>query len=99
MEALLSRLVPTDADPGAVELGAAEFIEDRLSEDPALAPIYIRGLEELAQRGFANLDTSRQDDLLKVADSKFMHLAATHAIEAVYTHPAGLSLVGFEVTL
>ncbi len=98
LEALLDRLVPRDQDPGAVELGAVAFIQERVAQDPVLLPIYTQGLQKLADRGFAPLDATRQDDLLKTWDPEFVALAATHAIEAVYTHPEGLRIAGFQVT-
>lgn len=98
LEALLARLVPRDQDPGAVELGAVAFVQERLTHDPALVPIYTQGLQGLADRGFADLDATRQDDFLKTWDPEFVALAATHAIEAVYTHPEGFRIAGFQVT-
>lgn len=98
LEALLARLVPQDQDPGALQLGGVDFIKERVTQEPTLLPIYTRGLQGLAGRGFADLDASRQDELLKGWDQDFLALAATHAIEAVYTHPEGLRIVGFQVT-
>jgi hypothetical protein len=102
LRAVLARLVPTDHDPGAVELGAEPFVQGRIAEYPDLQVVYERGLEALVEQDFVGRSTAEQDELLKEFDNRypeFMAVAAAHAIEAVYTHPVGLAMVGFEVTV
>ena len=73
LEAVVARLIPSDANgPGALEAGAAHYIDRALSN--ALADAherYVAGLaalDELARarsgRAFATLDSAAQDELL-----------------------------------
>jgi hypothetical protein len=100
LRAVLARLVPTDQDPGGAELGAEAFIRGRIVEYPDLQMVYERGLEALTEQDFLSQPAAGQDELLRQFDTRypeFMAVAAAHAIEAVYTHPIGLAMVGFEV--
>lgn len=101
LRAVLARLVPTDQDPGAVELGAEPFVQSRIVEYPDLEVVYERGLNALMERDFLSQTAAHQDELLREFDDRypeFMAVAAAHAIEAVYIHPQALAMVGFEVT-
>ncbi|MCZ6783060.1 MAG: gluconate 2-dehydrogenase subunit 3 family protein [Proteobacteria bacterium] len=49
VEAMTARIIPSDADPGAVEAGCVNFIDKALAnEDAAVKPIYAAGLPALA---------------------------------------------------
>lgn len=101
LEALVARIVPADQDPGALELGAVAFIRDRIEDSPELLPVYEAGLNDLVDRGFLNLSEPAQDEALQELETQFpefVGLVTTHCIEAVYVHPEGLRMVGFEVT-
>jgi hypothetical protein len=101
LRALLARLVPADDAHGAVEIGAEIFILSLLDDYPEWSEIYRIGLSELSQIGFDNLTVHAQDEALHRLEqegSQFLHLAAQNAIEAFYTGPTGLELVGFQVT-
>lgn len=101
LRASLARLIPTDQDAGAVELGAEAFIHERIAENPDLLVVYERGLTSLAEQSFPDLSPDQQDEILRTAETRypeFISVFANHAIEAVYTHPEGLQIVGFQVT-
>ncbi len=77
VEAMTGRIIPTDADPGAIEAGCVNFIDKALAhEDASLRPQYelgVRALDAEAERRFdepfAELDPSRQDDVLASLES------------------------------
>lgn len=101
LEALVARIIPADQDPGARELGAVGFIQDRVESDSELRSAYEAGLEALAENGFLSLAEVDQDKALREFERlnpEFLSIATTHCIEAVYVHPRGLDMVGFEVT-
>jgi len=72
-EAITARIIPTDDEPGAVEANCVNFIDKALAnEDAAAKPDFLLGLEALDglcqkkfKHGFAALDASKQDALLK----------------------------------
>ncbi|MBC8063332.1 MAG: gluconate 2-dehydrogenase subunit 3 family protein [Chlorobia bacterium] len=102
LRAALARLIPADQDLGALELGAEAFIHERIAENPGLLVVYERGLTALADQDFTTQTPDQQDEILRNAETRypeFIPVIANHAIEAVYTHPEGLRMVGFKVTL
>ncbi len=102
LRAVLSRIVPTDQDPGVVELRGEVFIEDRTGENPELESVYSKGLSALFEQDFQNLAEEYQDELLQAYEIKypdFMNLVVQHSMEAFYTSAVGLKMVGFEVTI
>ncbi len=72
VEAITGRIIPTDADPGAIEAGCVNFIDKALAnEDSELRPEYDEGLRRLSvfakrrfDRPFAELDPAQQDEIL-----------------------------------
>ena len=73
VEAIAGRIVPTTDTPGAIEAGAADYIDLALADPyrPSLAA-YQRGLRELERyctdtlgRSFAELDAEQQDEVLE----------------------------------
>ena len=101
LRALLARLVPADDAPGAAEIGAERFVLSLLDDYPEWSETYRIGLIELAQIRFAELPVQAQEEAIRNLEregSQFLHLAAQNAIEAFYTSPTGLELVGFRVT-
>ncbi|MBJ18068.1 MAG: gluconate 2-dehydrogenase subunit 3 family protein [bacterium] len=72
VEAVCGRIIPLDADPGAVEAGCVNFIDKALAnEDAALAPVYspcLAALEAVSQRRykkpFPAIGPASQDALL-----------------------------------
>jgi hypothetical protein len=102
LRATLARLVPTDQDPGALDLGAEAFIQARIAENPDIQVLYERGLTALYEQSFPALTPEEQDSILQSFETRypeFLTLTAQHAVEAVYSQPAGWQMVGFEVTL
>lgn len=74
LEAVVARLIPSDGNgPGALEAGAARYIDRALGEALALFhEVYAAGLAALdaearraAGQSFADLDATRQDALLR----------------------------------
>lgn len=101
LEALVARIIPADQDPGARELGAANFIQVRVEDAPELLSIYEDGLQNLLDKDFLNRSEVEQVELVRAVEREmpeFLTLVITHCIEAVYVHPEGLRMVGFEVT-
>ena len=72
VEAITGRIIPTDADQGAIEAGCVNFIDKALAnEDSELRPQYDEGLRRLAGlaqrrygKGFADLEPAQQDEIL-----------------------------------
>ena len=77
LEAVAERIFPKTDSPGAVEIGAVNYIEIALAGDyAALLPLYRSGLRALNQHAraklggqFARLDGQRQDEVLKDFES------------------------------
>jgi len=77
LEAIAERIFPKTDSPGAVEIGAVDYIEIALAGDyAALLPLYrvgLRALNRLAktksQGQFARLDGDQQDEVLKLFES------------------------------
>jgi len=72
VEAITARIIPSDADPGAVEAGCVNFIDKALAnEDEGLKPTYEQGLVGLAAvcsqahgTPFVELSADEQDAVL-----------------------------------
>lgn len=77
LEAVAERIFPRTDTPGAVEIGALDYIEIALAGDyAALLPLYRAGLRALNRHAkaqyagqFARLDGQQQDRLLKEFES------------------------------
>ena len=77
LEAIAERIFPTTDSPGAVEIGAINYIEIALAGDyAALLPLYRAGLRALNRHAkakfaghFARLDGQQQDEALKDFES------------------------------
>ena len=77
LEAIAERIFPKTDSPGAVEIGAVDYIETALAGDyAALLPLYRGGLRALNRHAkakyagqFARLDGQQQDEVLKEFES------------------------------
>ena len=77
VEAITSRIIPTDHEPGAIEANCVNFIDKALAnEDVELLPKYREGLsavDRVATRrfgaGLAELGPERQDEVLVALES------------------------------
>jgi len=77
LEAIAERIFPKTDSPGAVEIGALDYIEIALAGDyAALLPLYRAGLRALNRHTklkyagqFARLDGQQQDQVLKEFES------------------------------
>lgn len=110
LRAALDRIIPPgDNDPGAVEAGVLDTLLAQLTGD--LSPqlwAYQSALDALnaaaqsthnGAAGFADLRAGEQDALLAAVEkTPFFRALVEHAQEIFYTSPAGLQMVGFEVT-
>jgi gluconate 2-dehydrogenase gamma chain len=104
LNAICDRLVPMDASgPGALEAGAATYIELALESDYlSLRPLYERGFRALDDRArerhgheFARLDGPEQDSLLRELEDEpvqsdgrvFFETVRSHVIEGMFGDP------------
>lgn len=62
LDAVVDRIVPADADPGALDLGTDAYVAARVAADPALAELVETGLAALP--GFLALDAAGRDAAL-----------------------------------
>jgi gluconate 2-dehydrogenase gamma chain len=77
VEAIASRILPTDHEPGALEAGCVNFIDKTLAhEDAAARPLYTAGLQALdavceAQfaKPFVALEPTQRDKVLTALES------------------------------
>ncbi len=77
VEAITGRIIPTDAEPGAIEAGCVNFIDKALAnEDAALRPQYEAGLPGIDavsrhrfEKPFVELRPAEQDAILEALES------------------------------
>jgi hypothetical protein len=100
LTAAFSRLVPPGVGPGAVELGAAEYVARRFGGGPVARRIAegLDRLDALARErhgvGFAELEPLRQDDVLRAFEeggapnAGFLRMLVLLALEGSFCHPS-----------
>ena len=64
LDQVIDRIVPADADPGALDLGTPDYVLARLDADPGLAAMVAAGLATLPA-GFGALATEGRDAVLR----------------------------------
>jgi gluconate 2-dehydrogenase gamma chain len=77
VEAITSRIIPTDHEPGAVEANCVNFIDKALAhEDAAMTPLYrsgVTGVDAVSRRRFAKpfveLAAEERDEILVALES------------------------------
>ena len=77
VEAISGRIIPADAEPGAIEAGVVNFIDKALAhEDAALKPVYVAGLAGVDAvatkrftKPFVDLAPDQQDEVLTAIES------------------------------
>ena len=77
VEAISGRIIPADAEPGAIEAGVVNFIDKALAhEDAALKPVYVAGLAGVDAvatkrftKPFVDLAPAEQDEILGAIES------------------------------
>jgi hypothetical protein len=97
IEAITGRILPTDAEPGAIEARCVNFIDKALAHEEAQArPLYalgVAGTQAVAQRRFARpfvaLTPAEQDELLALLETG----AASGWPEGPITSPAFFATV------
>jgi len=99
IEAAAARIIPADHDPGALEAGVIDYIEQTLAtHDGDHAQSYfdgVRELDELARQQFAaeefsSLGPEQQDRILRLLEEKaspFFSLLVRHTMEGFYGDP------------
>lgn len=100
IEAATGRIVPTDRDPGAIEAGVIDYIENTLGGyDAEHLPLYIDGVQELNRlalekfgvQTFTSLQAEQQDQVLAQLEKKqspfFTHLLE-HTMQGFYGDPS-----------
>jgi gluconate 2-dehydrogenase gamma chain len=99
VEAISSRIIPTDDTPGAREAGVVYFIDRALMTfDKEQQPLYIKGLKQIDARcrmmgfgkaSFASLKPEQQDKLLKrIEKGKFFQAVRTHTVMGFLCDPS-----------
>jgi hypothetical protein len=69
LDLVIDRIVPADADPGALDLGTPAYVLARLDADPALAELISDGLATLPA-GFGALSPDARDMLLRSIEAQ-----------------------------
>jgi hypothetical protein len=101
LSAALARLMPPGVGPGAVEAGAADYVERRVAATGAEAALLANGLDLLERRAldlaglpFAALEPARQDEVLRAlaveseAGAACLRRLVLLALEGSFCHPA-----------
>ncbi|MBI1997394.1 MAG: gluconate 2-dehydrogenase subunit 3 family protein [Deltaproteobacteria bacterium] len=99
IEAATGRIIPTDRNPGAVEAGVIDYIENALTGyDAEHAPLYVEGVLELdrlarerfGSAAFIQLSAEQQDQILTSLEkqrSPFFSLLLEHTMQGFYGDP------------
>jgi len=99
IEAATGRLIPADRDPGAIEAGVIDYIENTLDGyDAEYLSLYVNGVQELDRlaqekfgaQTFTSLQAQQQDQVLTQLEEKknpfFTHLVE-HTMQGFYGDP------------
>ncbi|HZD39614.1 MAG TPA: gluconate 2-dehydrogenase subunit 3 family protein [Terriglobales bacterium] len=99
IESATGRIIPKDRDPGAIEAGVIDYVENALGGyDAEYLPVYIDGVEELDRLAhemfnamtFTSLRAREQDQVLARLEKKespfFVHLLE-HTMQGFYGDP------------
>ncbi len=90
LEAVCSRIIPADRDPGAAEAGVVDFIDRQLSGFYKVhQKTYRDGLASLGA-SFVTLNAEQQTAILRGLEKKhssFFDLAVTHTMQGFYGSP------------
>jgi gluconate 2-dehydrogenase gamma chain len=112
VEAATGRIIPADRDPGALEAGVIDYIENTLTTYEAEhAPLYVAGIHELnrlarerfGSEAFISLRAEEQDQILTVLEEKrspFLSLLIEHTMQGFYgdpRHGGNLNRVGWKM--
>jgi hypothetical protein len=77
--AVIDRIVPADADPGALDLGTDAYVRRRLDAQPALAAEIAAGLGALGD--FLALDAAGRDAALRAVESRAWFTALVELVQ------------------
>ena len=97
LRAVIDRIIPADADPGALDLGADAFVLGEFHRDAAaLAPLIEAGLDALFAETAARLEVpfdrlpseDRDELLAEIADAPWFMALAELTAEGFYADPA-----------
>ena len=99
LEAATGRIIPADRDPGALEAGVIDYIENTLATyEFEHAPLYVEGVLELdrlarerfGSAAFIQLSAEQQDQILTSLEkqrSPFFSLLLEHTMQGFYGDP------------
>ena len=99
LEAAAGRIIPADRDPGALEAGVVDYIENTLAGyDAEHAPLYVDGIQELdrlarekfGSAAFVQLNPDQQDQILTLLEkqrSAFFSVLLEHTMQGFYGDP------------
>ena len=99
LEAATGRIIPADRDPGALEAGVVDYIENTLATYEAEhVPLYVDGIQELdrlageqfGSAAFVSLQPEQQDQILTLLEkqrSAFFSLLVEHTMQGFYGDP------------
>jgi gluconate 2-dehydrogenase gamma chain len=99
IEAATGRIIPADRDPGAIEAGVVDYIENTLAGYEAEhASLYVDGVQELdrlarerfGSAAFIQMSADQQDQILAYLDerrSPFFSLLVEHTMQGFYGDP------------
>lgn len=87
LTAVIDRIIPRDADPGALELGTDDFVRDRLAEDAGRRAAIEAGLAALPA-GFAASEAAARDAALAAVAGEAWFVALSELVaEGFYANP------------
>lgn len=99
IEAATGRIIPADRDPGGIEAGVIDYVENALAGyDAEHAPLYVDGVRELDRLArerfgadaFVRLSAEHQDQVLATLQerrSRFFSLLVEHTMQGFYGDP------------
>jgi gluconate 2-dehydrogenase gamma chain len=99
IEAATDRIIPADRDPGALQAGVVNYIENTLATyETEHAAVYIAGVQELDRLArerfiserFVSLSAEQQDDILAHLEkqrSSFFTILVEHTMQGFYGDP------------
>lgn len=87
LDAVIDRIIPADADPGALDLGTPNYVRNHLGQAAADAQLIRDGLATLGDR-FLALDAAGRDQaLLAIENEPWFQRLVTLTAEGFYADP------------
>ena len=83
LAAVVDRIMPADRDPGAIALGALDYLRQHFADHPADATLIANGLAALGT------SSANELDLATLADQPWFRLLTELVAEGVYADQIG----------